>query len=91
MNNTPMLPPEKILIIDELVKKKYSNIRGLSIFQNENHVLETYYGRKTKNDKFNVASITKSVISLLIGIAIDKGYIRSVNEKVIDFFPEYKF
>ncbi|EJI6716450.1 6-aminohexanoate hydrolase, partial [Listeria innocua] len=76
MNNTPMLPPEKILIIDELVKKKYSNIRGLSIFQNENHVLETYYGRKTKNDKFNVASITKSVISLLIGIAIDKGYIR---------------
>ncbi|HCJ4484161.1 TPA: 6-aminohexanoate hydrolase, partial [Listeria innocua] len=78
MNNTPMLPPEKILIIDELVKKKYSNIRGLSIFQNENHVLETYYGRNTKNDKFNVASITKSVISLLIGIAIDKGYIRSV-------------
>ncbi|ECJ9438411.1 6-aminohexanoate hydrolase, partial [Listeria innocua] len=33
MNNTPMLPLEKFLIIDELVKKKYSNIRGLSIFQ----------------------------------------------------------
>jgi CubicO group peptidase (beta-lactamase class C family) len=25
----------------------------------------------------------------LIGIAIDKGYIKSVNEKVLDFFPEY--
>ncbi|HAB0010443.1 TPA_asm: 6-aminohexanoate hydrolase [Listeria monocytogenes] len=91
MNNIAILPPEKFLMIDELVKKKYSNIRGLSVFQNETHVMETYYGRKTKKDKFNVASITKSVISLLIGIAIDKAYIRSVNEKVIDFFPEYKF
>jgi CubicO group peptidase (beta-lactamase class C family) len=37
----------------------------------------------------NVASVTKSIISALIGIAIDAGYIQSVDRKVLDFFPEY--
>lgn len=31
----------------------------------------------------------KSVTSLLIGIAIDKGFIKDVNQKVSEFFPEY--
>ncbi len=35
-------------------------------------------------------SCTKSVISALIGIAIEEGAIRSVDEKVIDFFPDYE-
>lgn len=38
-----------------------------------------------------MAVITKSVISLLIGIAIEKGDIGSVDEKVMFFFPEYEF
>ncbi len=38
----------------------------------------------------NVMSVTKSVVSILIGIAIDKGYISSVDEPVLNFFPEYK-
>jgi len=33
-------------------------------------------------------SVTKSVTSALIGIAIDKGYIKSVEQKVVDFFPD---
>ena len=35
-------------------------------------------------------SATKSIIALLIGIAIDKGQIGSVDDKVLDYFPEYK-
>lgn len=34
-------------------------------------------------------SVTKSIFSVLIGIAIDKGYIESVDQKVLDFFPDY--
>ena len=37
----------------------------------------------------NVNSVTKGIMALLTGIALDKGYIRSVEEKVIDFFPDY--
>ncbi len=32
-------------------------------------------------------SVTKSVTSALIGIAIDQGFIEDVDQKVIDFFP----
>lgn len=38
--------------------------------------------------RHDLFSCTKSVISILIGIAIDKGFIRSVDQKVIDFFPQ---
>ncbi|MBU5234170.1 hypothetical protein KQI01_03270, partial [Vibrio cholerae] len=29
------------------------------------------------------------VISVLIGIAIDKGYIKNIEQKVLEFFPDY--
>ena len=35
------------------------------------------------------ASVTKSITSILVGIAIDKGFLQGVDEKVFDFFPEY--
>ena len=36
----------------------------------------------------NVKSVTKSVASLAVGIAIDRGLIRSINEPIFSFFPE---
>lgn len=41
-------------------------------------------------DAVHVASVTKSVMSLLTGIAIDQGYISGVDEKVLVFFPDYQ-
>lgn len=35
-------------------------------------------------------SATKSIVSLLIGIAIDQGLINSVEDKVQDYFPDYE-
>ena len=36
----------------------------------------------------NMKSVSKSVASLAVGIAIDRGLIRSVNEPIFSFFPE---
>ena len=41
------------------------------------------------DDAVNVMSVTKSVMSILTGIAIDKNCIESVDQKVLDFFPDY--
>jgi CubicO group peptidase (beta-lactamase class C family) len=38
--------------------------------------------------RHEVFSCTKSVLSILIGIAIDKGYIEGVDQPVLSFFPE---
>ena len=35
-------------------------------------------------------SATKSIVSLLIGIALEQGLIKSIDDKVLDYFPEYK-
>lgn len=50
---------------------------------------DSWRGFKT-TDAVNVNSVTKGVMALLAGIAIDKGYIKDVDEKVIDFFPDYQ-
>ena len=42
------------------------------------------------SDAVHVASVTKGVMSLLTGIACDKGFIRSLDQKVIGFFPDYQ-
>jgi len=45
--------------------------------------------RFTRDRKHCLSSVTKSVTATLLGIAIDRGFISSVDAKVFDFFPEY--
>ena len=46
-------------------------------------------GFKT-DDAMNINSVTKGVMGLLAGIAIDKGCIKNVDDKVLDYFPTYQ-
>jgi CubicO group peptidase (beta-lactamase class C family) len=47
---------------------------------------EIEYGPNVRHD---VRSISKSVVSLLVGIAVDRGLIRGVDEPVFSIFPEF--
>ena len=49
---------------------------------------DCWHGFKT-NDAMNVNSVTKGVMALLAGIVLDRGYINSIDQKIMDFFPEY--
>lgn len=49
---------------------------------------ECWHGFKT-DDAMNVNSVTKGVVALLAGIALDRGYIKSIDQKVMDYFPDY--
>lgn len=52
-------------------------------------VFEEYYNGTDPRRPANMKSASKSVISALVGIAIDKGYIDSVDAKLADYFPEF--
>jgi CubicO group peptidase (beta-lactamase class C family) len=52
-------------------------------------VLEQYANGSTANQVHEMQSVTKSVTSLLMGIAVDKGVIPGVDSKALGFFPEY--
>ena len=42
------------------------------------------------DDAVNVMSVTKGIMAILFGIAADRGYIRSTEQKVLEFFPNYR-
>ena len=51
-------------------------------------VLEEYWGWYEQDRRHALASVTKSFTSALIGIAMKEGYIESLDQKMVDFFPE---
>ena len=68
-----------------------NELNSIFIIRNGYSVLDTYFNPYTSDKKHHVFSVTKSVVSLLIGIAIDKGYINNVDQPVLNFFPKQKF
>jgi CubicO group peptidase (beta-lactamase class C family) len=63
-------------------------------FKGSDEVPSRFYGSRVENISFdtdtlhNLKSASKSVASLAVGVAIDRGLIRSVNEPIFSFFPE---
>ncbi|WJQ79066.1 serine hydrolase domain-containing protein [Brevibacillus brevis] len=80
---------EKLAELDLIVKASYSNINGIVVVRNGYLVYESYYHGYGPKDRHHVASVTKSILSALIGIAIEERFIKNVDQKVLDFFPDY--
>ena len=70
-------------------KQDSVNIHGLVIIKSNHLVLDVSFDPFQNIFAHDLASVTKSIISLLIGIAIDKKFIKSENEPVYRYFPEY--
>ena len=75
--------------LDEIIKKEYSNIMGIMISREGDLVYEQYFNEFSGSDSIHIASVTKSIVSLLIGIALDQELIGSVDDYVLDYFPDY--
>jgi len=75
--------------LEKVINSDYRNIAGIIVQKNNIKLYENYFNGCTAETAFHVFSVTKSVISALIGIAIDKGYIGSIDQKLLDFFPDY--
>jgi CubicO group peptidase (beta-lactamase class C family) len=68
----------------------YPTIHSLIIVRNNKLIVEAYCRDQKERDQFhNLQSVTKSITSILMGIAIDKGFIGSVNKPIYDIIPEY--
>lgn len=80
---------EKTTELRGLIQEKYSNIAGIMVIKNDKIVFEDYFDGYNQNTTLHVASVTKSIISALIGIAIDRKAIKSIDQNVLDYFQEY--
>ncbi len=60
------------------------------VIKNDSILHEEYWDNYTDTTLSNPFSVTKSIVSLLIGVAISEGKIKSVDQLVGDFIPEFK-
>lgn len=73
---------------EDLLKRTVTT--GLLVIKDDKIVTERYYhgnSQKTLNTSW---SMSKSFTSALVGIAIDEGYINSVDDPITDYLPELK-
>jgi CubicO group peptidase (beta-lactamase class C family) len=67
----------------------YAGIDSLLIVRNGFLVVEEYFNGYRRSSLHTIQSVSKSVTSAVIGIAINKGIIPSVDLKVLSCFPEF--
>lgn len=92
--------------VDRIYRGKYNEVHSMLIFKDSKLVFEEYFqGHKYKWDRPNhhgdwiswdkstlhgVKSVTKSITSICVGIAIDKGFIESVHQSIFDYLPDHQ-
>ena len=68
--------------------EKLETIYSLLIIKNDHLVAEKYFNQGSVDQKDRLQSVTKSYTSALVGIALEQGYLSSVDQNMLDFFPE---
>ena len=92
-------------LINKINNNGYTEVHSIVIVKDDKLVFEEYFSGHDflyngqnfhgayidfdRNTRHNTHSATKSFTSALAGIAIDKGFIQSVDDKIFDYFPDY--
>ena len=75
--------------LHEFIKENEPNICQISVRQSGKEIYSDEWNGYKRDDCVHIMSVTKSVMAILVGIAIDQGLIGSVDDKVLSYFPDY--
>src|SRR5215469_256275 len=73
-------------VVDNITKK-HLNVHSVTVIRHGYVVLDSYFYPYRPTATHDVASVTKSITAALVGIAVDKGLVRT-DDKLLSFFPE---
>ncbi len=92
--------------VNKIRRGQYTEVHAILLIKDDKLVFEEYFeGHKHQYDGENhhgdsvawdmtmlhhVMSVTKSITGICIGIAVDKGYIESVDQSIFDYLPEHQ-
>ncbi|MGE5677592.1 MAG: serine hydrolase domain-containing protein [Pseudomonadota bacterium] len=76
-------------VLENTIRSEHGNILGIIVQKGGSSVYEGYFNDFSAADTVHIMSVTKSITSALVGIAAEQGYIKSIDQKVLDFFPDY--
>jgi len=74
-------------LVDTIRRSRY-DVDSVLVARNGYVVLDEYFQPFRLGERHIIYSCTKSVVSTLIGITIDEGYIEGVDVRVLDLFPD---
>ena len=80
---------KNILEMFQKIHSSTLDYHSILIIRNGYIVTEAYWAPYNKDTIHNVKSASKSIISTLVGIALEKKYLNNLHQKVSEFFPEY--
>lgn len=73
-------------LLEKEIKKE--KISSCIIHHNGKNVFQYYKNNKMKNKLHKINSVTKSIVSILVGIAIDEGLIHDLHTPIVNYFPQ---
>lgn len=73
-------------MVKQTIMGNYPDVHSILIYKNNKLVLEEYFYGYGKNEPHQLRSATKPFIGGILGIAIDKGFIKSEKEKLLPYF-----
>ena len=77
-------------MVEQIANETHKNVDSVLLIKKGKLVLEEYFYQYDRDKLHQLRSATKSVVSALVGIALDKKLIASKEESVVPFFPEYE-
>lgn len=97
--NLPSVNPEEVGFsqdslnaLDDLIDNfEQRDYRALVVIKDNKLAIEYYYNSFWRNHIHDIRSAGKSITSLLLGVAIQEGYIDSLSQDVFSFFPKEKY
>lgn len=69
---------------------KEHKINSFLLLRNNKLILEQYFGDYSIHKKHDLRSSTKSITGLLVGLAIENGFIKNENDPIVNYLDDYQ-
>ena len=89
-NQFNLINDEFINLNEAILNDEYKNIQALVIIKDDQLIFENYYLDQQREDLNNIDNATNILTSIAIGMAIDDGYLISIETPIADLLPEYE-
>ncbi|MEM7111765.1 MAG: serine hydrolase [Chloroflexota bacterium] len=80
---------ELINVVEAIENGDYGNVDSLLVWKDGALHVDAYFGNSRADQRHAIFSVTKSITSAAVGIAIAEGHIRSVEAPLAELLPDY--
>ena len=91
LESTPSSEGIDPVALDQIYRQaeQMPDLLSLLVVRHDLLVCEAYFRGYDATEAFNVKSVSKSILSAVVGIAIEEGHIPSLDTPIAGYFPEY--